>query len=199
MTIILALAGGSLFVFRGNDSRTVNREAHTLSGLLEYARTEAITRQTYVWVGLKTSDDGGGGETDVGAVYSKDGTGTNVDPSNLAPLCPLVRLDHARLASRNALKPATLALFDQATVSLAQNTQGISFLLGTTEFAASTLTFTPSGGVLLKGAAGPDDGYDAFIDVSFRQTKGRVVAVDASEAALLVDGSNGTVRILQSK
>ena len=178
-------------------SQTISKGAHDLVAFLEFARTEAITRQTYVWVGLITEQNTNRSDIAVAAVYSKDGTGSNVNAANLTLLARTINIPFARLVPRAELKPAMRELFGRPTNGILGNLAGISFKAGNREFQQCTLTFTPRGEVLLKGQAGPDDGFDDYIDLNFRQTKGLTSAPDAEEISLMVNGSNGTVKILR--
>jgi prepilin-type N-terminal cleavage/methylation domain-containing protein len=178
-------------------SQTVGKSAHELAALLELARTEAITRQTYVWVGLQAESQTGRNGIIAAAVYSKDGTGGNVTVANLVPLTRAISIPFTRLVLRSELKSAMQELFGRPSVGLLENREGISFTAGNRQFTQCTLTFTPDGEALLKGAAGPDDGFDECIDVNFRLAKGQTTVPNAEEVSLTVNGANGTVKILR--
>jgi prepilin-type N-terminal cleavage/methylation domain-containing protein len=179
-------------------SRGAGQAAYDMAGLLELARSEAVTRQTYVWVGFQTVTNGGNAELLAGAVASLDGTGTNTAAANLRGLTRVLRVRSTTLGGWNDLKPATQALFTQATpASVATNSGGPAFSIGGAAFTGRTLLFTPRGEALLTGAPGLYDGYTPFIGVGLRQTRGTTVPPDAEDAAVLVDGSTGTVRILR--
>ena len=178
-------------------AKTLDRGTYDLAGLLEQARNEAVTRQTYVWVGIKPVPTAHGLEIQVAIVCSKDGTGTNTDPSNLANLSKVFHLSNLSLVAWSGLKASTQNLFTNATpVSVSSNVAGIAFTSGQTQFQGTTLTFTPGGEVLLKGAAKSTDGFNEWIDVSFRLAHGTTVAPGADDASVLIEGATGSVKIV---
>lgn len=180
-------------------SGKMTQGAYEAGGLLEFARNEALGRQTYVWVAFQNVETSSGAEVRMAAAYSADGSGTNTASDNLLPLSRVLRIPDAVLSSWNDLKANTRGLWNSdAPQSVASNREGVVFSVGGTRFdAGSTLTFTPRGEVLLKGDAGPHDGYNPEIDVSFRQVRGSHAAVDADDVALLVDGPTGAVQTLR--
>jgi type II secretory pathway pseudopilin PulG len=184
-----------------SQGRNFTRAATDISALLELARTEAVARQTYVWVGLEPVTKDQNATLVLGAVYSRDGTGTNIAAGNLAPLSKIVRFVGVAPVSWKDLRNDTKALYTNATPSsVLDNKDGISFTLSEISFSGGqTLTFTPRGEALLKGGVGPDDGYPEAIDISFRQANGTVVRAGADEAALVVEGATGTVKTVRVK
>ncbi len=147
-------------------TRGVGQAAHEISAILELARAEAVTRQTYVWVGLQTATNGGVSEVIAAAVSSRDGTGTNIQATNLNALTRVLRMRNAALGGWNELKPETTALFSQATpVGVLTNSGGPSFQVGGQAFLGQTLVFTPRGEASLRGAPGVYDGYTPYIGV----------------------------------
>lgn len=197
--VLLAMATGpAVSAIAG--ARGVNRTAYEISGLLEFARAEAVTRQTYVWVGFKNATNNGSQELQMAAVASRDGSGTNVASANLMSLGRIIRGKNVALSSWADLKTATRGLMPAGTKlsSLSASSDGISFQVGTNRFdTGKTITFTPRGEALLTGTSGPNDGYEPLIDVSFRQSWGSVVPPNADDAAILVDGATGAVRTLK--
>jgi prepilin-type N-terminal cleavage/methylation domain-containing protein len=176
----------------------VRQGAYDIAGLLELARSEAVARQTYVWVGFGTTNTSGRDELIAAAVYSRDGTGTNSVASNLASMVKILRVPNAGLVRWNDLKAATKGYFTNGTPSsLATNTTGIAFTFGQSQFQSKTLTFTPRGEVLLKGSVSPDDGFVPTVDISFRQIRGGVVQPDADDASILLDGATGMPKIVR--
>lgn len=185
-----AIAGG----------HAVNQAAYDVSGLLEFARAEAVTRQTYVWVGFKSTNVSGNLELQMAAVASRDGSGTNTSAANLMSLSRVLRAKNISLARWTDLKSATRDLLTNAPAvsSLSVNTAGVSFQVGANRFdTGNSITFTPRGEALLQGSAGPNDGYDRLIDVSLRQSRGTTVLPEADDAAVIVDGAAGTIRTLK--
>ena len=181
-----------------NQSQSLTRGASDLSLLLEYARTEAVARQTYVWVGAEKIDLSGRPGLAFGAVYSKDGTGTNLAAANLAPLNRAFQVAGVVMVPWGDLRTSTRTTYSGPTpASVATNTAGVPFQLGAQSFTGKTLTFTPRGEALLTGSVTPDEGYSEAIDISLRQTKGPAVQPDSDDLALLITGSTGIVRLIR--
>ena len=182
-------------------SQKLAQGAHDMASLLELARSEAVGRQTYVWVAFENVQTSLGREVRAVAVESVDGSGTNTSEANVSPLSRVLVIPDAALASWEELKESTRGLEDNLTpASVAKNESGMAFSVGRTRFSSGTpLTFTPRGEVLLKAAAGPHDGYNPQVDVSLRQARGTEVVSGADDAAILVDGATGAIRILRER
>ncbi len=176
----------------------INQAAYDVAGMLEFARAEAVTRQTYVWVGFQNTNVNGSLELQMAAVASRDGSGTNTASSNLLNITKIFRLKNTSLSKWTDLKSSTQDLLTNATTSVMENNSGVIFQVGANRFnSRSSITFTPRGEALLKGSTGPNDGYENLIDISFRQARGTTVLPDADDAAVVVDGAAGTIRTLK--
>lgn len=203
MAIFALLSALSISAFSGiSSSHTTGRAAYDLAGLLEFARSEAATRQTYVWVGVENAVDGdGNSEVIAGAVYSLDGTGMNTSQSNLGALSKIIRVRNSKLIAWNNLNSAVKAQLTNTTVlptDITNNTAGIAFAIGPVQFSSkSTITFTPRGEVLRQGSVGPDDTFDPSLAISFQATRGKVTPQNAEEASVIVNGATGRCRILR--
>jgi len=180
-------------------ARGVSRAAYDVAGLLELARSEAVSRQTYVWVGFETNQAPEGLELRMAAVASRDGSGTNTMEANLLPLTKVIKVRQTALSRWSDLKSPTRDLAPQGTpTDVSTHTGGIPFTVGSTAFEnGRTVTFTPRGEIVLKGAVGPYDGYTTLAAVSLRQARGAEVLPDADDAAVLIDGPTGAVSTLR--
>jgi prepilin-type N-terminal cleavage/methylation domain-containing protein len=185
-------------------ARNLTQNIDQLSGMLEVARNEAITRDTYVWVGIQSMTANGNSGLQVAAVASIDGTGNNTGSSNLIGVAKVVMLENVMLCAWSSLKATTRALSTSyfsvpiAPLSLANNVNGISFQSGSTEFNQKTsITFTPRGQALLPGAVSIATGYDPYIDVSLRETNRTQIPVNAEDTSIVIDGSTGAIQILR--
>lgn len=177
----------------------VTRAAYDVAGLLEFARSEAVARQTYVWVGFEMTESGGTREVSMGAVASRDGSGTNTAAANLVPITRLARARNAALIGWSELSSGIRdSAPTPAPTSLSTNSGGITFQLAAQDFSSGrTLTFTPRGECLLTGSVGMYDGYEPSIALGLRQTHGTTVAGDENDAAVLVDGPTGSITTLR--
>jgi len=88
-------------------SRGIGTAASQISSALELAKSTAVSRNTYVWVGLATvANEEGNLETCVGVMMSKDGTSTSTT-ANLTAVSKLTAIEHVALANASDL-PASL-------------------------------------------------------------------------------------------
>lgn len=180
-------------------SRGVTEAAANVAGLLEFARNEAVTRQSFVWVALQEATNNGSLEVQMAAVYSADGS-TN-GGGNLTPLSRVLTVKNTGLSEFSALKTETKALYGGgATVKeLFTSNEGIKI----TNFPASqflnkaTITFTPRGEAMLKGTPLSTDGFDSVIGVGFVPARGTVKYPQPDDAGVILDGSTGMARILR--
>ncbi len=174
-------------------SRGVTKGLDDLASLLEFARSEAVGRQTYVWVGFENASDEGTSELRAVAVASKDGS-VNAKAANLLTLTKVAHIRNIVLTDWSSLKVQTRSLAPgNQSVSVDSNPNSIPLQVGAASFTKS-LTFTPRGEALLAGNPDANTPYDNVIDVSLRQTQGLHVPENGEDAALLLDGGTGTLR-----
>lgn len=88
-------------------SRGISSAASQISSALELAKSTAVSRNTYVWVGLATvTNEEGNLETCVGIMMSRDGTSSSTT-TNLTAVTKLTSIEHVALANASDL-PASL-------------------------------------------------------------------------------------------
>ncbi len=190
-----------------SSSHGVGQGAHDVASLLELARSEAVARQTYVWVGFQNTNMGGAYGIVAGAVFSRDGSGTNTNSTNLAGLSRAIQMRGVTLTNWSGLNSQTASLFNNevssassSLSSVGSSGNGLNFTLGKAAFASRhSITFTPSGEAMLSASVTQDDGFVPYIDVSLKLNRGEYVAADAEDASVVVDGATGSVRILRVK
>lgn len=172
-------------------SQGVNQGLYDVAGLLELARNEAITRQAYVWVGFDNKTVDGQSVLCMAAVCAKDGSANS---TSLVRLTRVIQVRNAILVNWSSLKPETRAIISGSNpVSVADNqTSLVPGAMG--EVLQKSITFTPRGEALLSSSPNSTTPYDTRIDLSFRQTKGTLVLANADDAAVIIDGSTGTLR-----
>jgi Tfp pilus assembly protein FimT len=177
-------------------ARGLSRGAYDTATLLELARSEAVTRRTYVWVGFQNTTATAEPELRVGAVFSRDGT-SDSSSTNLQSLARVLHLKQTALTPWSDLKATTRALMSGTTPeSIASNTTGISFTTGVFSFAQATVTFTPMGQALLSGTPTSTDGYVPLMDISLRHRQGQTIRDLADDAAIILNGATGTPAVL---
>lgn len=167
-----------------------------LNGLLEFARSEAVTRQTYTWVGVKETNVGGSLELQMTVAYSMDGT-TN-GGSNIRPLSRVMKARNTGLVAYASLKQETrdIAGSNSSTKEFMTSTQGATVKVGNAVFT-NTITFSSRGEAMLKGAPDIFDGFDRWIGLGIVPTRGLDKTSAKEDAGIVLDGSTGMSRILR--
>ncbi len=180
-----------------------------VASLIELARTEAMARNTYVWVGFANLGPNSTGNTSgldtvaAAAFASPDGTAT----SSLAPIsltktlrAPGLRLvdgswTSSELSSDLKTKltaekytegtrtPAPVPLADNPTNRTGLTQNGITF--------NKTLTITPQGQMMLKPQPTGTDGFNFVISLGLQR---RPVSASPDDAALWLYGGSGQIR-----
>jgi len=178
-------------------SRGLGAAVDQSAALLELARNEAITRQSYVWVAIKEEAVDGTLEAQMAAFYSADGT-TNGAAANIVPLVKTQRIRGVGLVRFSDLRLETRNLWSANRVpnELLTNSTGLVFLvLPQTPFTnKNTITFTPRGEMMLLGQPGVNDGFDRAVALGFVPARGTTKLTNTDDAAIVLDGSTGTVR-----
>lgn len=184
-----------------SQSRSIAQGIYQVAGILELARNEAVTKQTYTRVSFQQVTNNGRSEVLMAAVRSLDGSGTNVAPANLREITRVVRFPSAQLTSWGQLMPATREAGDTmlgrtvSPISLANVAGALSFKVGTTDFSGPSITFTPRGEAIAAPVVDTTTGYSDYLDISFRQTRGLTESSD--EAAVLLDGATGALLVVR--
>ncbi len=165
--------------------------------MLKLARNEAVARQTYVWVGFEAV---GTDEVRVACVGAVDQDGSNTQASNLFYIGKVLGVRGVSLVEWSGLRQATRdAAASQystaiAPVSVANAGGGVEFQTRNVSFdQRKSITFTPRGQAMVEGVVTADSGYDRYIDVSFRQTKGAA----GEEASVVINGATGGMEVIR--
>lgn len=194
IAIVGLLASFAIPAFNSiGQARGVTEAAYQLAAAVELSRSEAISRQTFVWLGLQQQTNSGNLDLRIGMVYSKDGT-PNTNATNLQPI------GRALLLQRVGMVGVTSAGFDVGTnlagaVDLSGYTGGMTFHSGQAEFTSRcSVTFTPLGEVTTNATPTATDGFDPRIVIGLRQARGTAL-VTSNDIAISVDGSVGTANI----
>ncbi len=164
-------------------ARGVSEAAYQVSGAIELARSEAISRQTYVWLGLQEQTNSGNRDLRVGIVYSKDGS-TNSNTNNLQPIGRALLVQWVGLTNSTGVpgSPGELAGFNG----------GISFDIGQ---AASftdrrSITFTPLGEVMTNPSPTPSSAFDPLLAIGLATARGTQLGSN-NVVSIAIDGSVG--------
>ena len=174
-------------------ARGVSEAAYQITAAVELARSEAVSRQTFVWMGLQPQTNSGNLDLRVGLVYSKDGT-TSTAAANLAPI------GRPLLLQRVGMVGVGSAGFDVGTnlsgaANLSDFTGGMTFQIGQASFLnRSTFTLTPLGEATTNATPASTAGFDPRIAVGLRQARGTTL-IPGNDIAVVIDGSVGTPTI----
>lgn len=163
-------------------ARTATDAAYSITGAVELARAEAISRKTFVWLGLQTNrSTSGTPQVSMGLVFSRDGT-ANVDRINLQPLNRVIVLDQV------GLFPPSISPRDPTAVTGQQ--PGVDFTVGGQLFSQAILTFTPEGEVTTNATPSATQGFTPMVGVGLRAMSGDVPDHD-NPVDVVIDGSTG--------
>lgn len=189
IAIIALLAAFAIPAFNSiGQARGVTEAAYQVAAAVELARSEAITRQTYVWLGLQPQTNSGNLDLRIGLVYSKNGSATG-SATNLQPIGKSVLIQRTALVDPTGWGVTevgtNLGMFSSFPAS-----GGLTFSIGNTTFQGRTVTFTPLGEVTTKAAPTATDGFDPRIAVGLRQTRGTTLMTN-NDIAIGIDGSVG--------
>jgi prepilin-type N-terminal cleavage/methylation domain-containing protein len=220
MSAAVGPAFNSMLTARGIESGSSNA-----ADFLEMARNEAMTRQTYVWVGITGTNSSGNDALEMAAAYSADdsgsaeGTGTNV-----IPFTKVMQVQNVAIVPWTSLSANTRNAWSGGASSTAyfqdlnlantgptvqeSGTSNFSFTAGSTKFGGGSgyvLLYTPEGQVLFTAAASGTTPYGNattsgtayFYDIALRPANGTTVSTTSSnDAAVIVDAATGATTIL---
>jgi len=195
IAIIGLLAASAVPAFQSiSQSRGIGDAAYQVAAAVELARSEAISRQTYVWMGLQPVTDSGGTSLFLGMVYSKDGSGTNTNPTNLQPLTKPIMLQRVGISDPSNLTNVTTSDVLQGLGSFSALSDGLPFSIGRMTNSNRSITFTPAGEVVTQAAPTSTTAFEPRIGVGLSQSRG--TTLDLSNSVLVViDGSVGSATI----
>jgi len=169
--------------------------AYKIADAVELARSEAVARRTFVWLGLQDATNFGNRNLRLGVVYSKDGS-TNTSAANLQAISRPVLLERVGLVG-SADTGTNNARYATAT-ALANNSAGATFSVGSQSFSNKTITFTPTGEAMLAGLPTATTGFDFQILIGLRGFRGTTEATN-NDIAVVVDGSAGIPAIFRKQ
>ena len=179
----------------------VGQAAADVNGILELARSEAVTRQTYVWAAFRETPNAGVLEVQMALAGSIDGT-PNAAGTNLAALSRVVRARNVGLADWAGLKAETRALLTNATTPVdLGTTAGIIYTnLPQAKFTNTTITFTPRGEAMLAGSPASTNGFTPLMAIGIVPSRGdQKDTTKKDDSAVVLDGSTGMACVLRSQ
>lgn len=196
ISLLIALAPPALTSLLG--AGNMNRSVDQLSAVLDLSRSEAIGKDTYVWLGLQNATVNGNSAVQLAAVKSLDGS-PNLAASNIEPISRQVILPSTKLVSLSGLSAllqskisADAGSGTMLDISSASSPQ--SFQAGNQTFTTLIL-FTPEGEALVPQASATTTTtpFVPHILIALRTARGtQLPASDANGAAILLNGGNSS-------
>jgi Tfp pilus assembly protein FimT len=189
-------------------SRGIGTATSQISSALELAKSTAVSRSTYVWVGFATvTNTAGNLETCVGIMMSKDGTSTSTT-TNLTAVSKLTAIENVALAGPTEI-PTVLRTKLPSDVAGPASSYAGSFTtsVGTFDFKKSNvtsgkITFPNNATILIspQGEIIASVGSQSFVPqvmIGLTQSrKATSLGADASDGAVLVFyGGTGSIRV----
>lgn len=185
IAIVGLLATFSIQAFSSiGQARGATEAAYQISNAVETARVEAITRNTFVWLGLQPQTNSGNMDLRVGIVFSRDGT-PNPAPVNLQPVGRSVLIQRVGLVNAAGVANVPPPLAEMANYSA-----GATFDIGPVRFSGCTLAFSPLGEVIRAASPSPNVGFEPRIGIGLAQMRGMTQSTN-NQSAVLIDGSVG--------
>lgn len=129
-------------VFSITSASRVSEAANVISSAVERARSEAVTRRTYVWLALQEENNDQLRGIRVGMVASGDGT-TNTNTANLIPLAASQLLKGVGFDNSAV---SILGIPGANPVLISDCSSGLNFSIGKRSFVQGrSMTFMPQG------------------------------------------------------
>ena len=175
-------------------ARGITEAAYQIAAGVELARSEAVARKTFVWLGVQNQTNFGNVDLQLGLAYSRDGS-INTNAANLQPLGRPSLIQRVGLVSTSSLDSGISLPSDSVDLS----TQSVGSLpIGNKNFADTIITFTPSGEALLALTPDNSTGFEESIAIGMRGYRGTTPLAD-NDTAVLVDGSVAIPKIYQKQ
>jgi len=216
MAIMITLMGFVAPAFTGmKGAGDVTKAAYDIAGALENARSYAIAKNTYVWVGFfeesaaaSVPGTAGTGRVVVGAVASRDGTKI-YDPASpaalpgnsLVPVNKLVKLDNMHLKTFSAgtgtgggfdARPTVSGSGAQIGDDLASGASLTPFTTGQYKFTKA-IEFNPRGEARMNNAG---SSLQPVVEIGLQPAHGESAdTANKNVAAVQVTGVAGNVKI----
>lgn len=181
--------------------RDITSSAYGLHDLLEFARSEAMARNTYTWVGFANvpsthPGNGTGAPQVVAAVFcSQDGTPT-VGQSLIGALVKPLKFKNVKIVASSSLEQGVRDQLDAGTaLSLAAQSGSKSLPSAGGITFSHSITYTPQGLAMVKPEPSAQDGFDEAVDIGLVQMAGDTELPSPNDVCLRVSGASGTARI----
>jgi len=168
-------------------ARGASEGAYRLASAVEMARSEAIARQTFVWLALQKETNFGNLNLRIGMVASKDGS-ENSNATNLHPIGRSLLLQRVGMTMAAGVDVGIPLI---GVTEVLTNFQGVEFSIGNAEFSdRRSVTFTPLGEVMILASPHASNGFDSRLAIGLREARGTNLMTN-NDIAIVIDGSVG--------
>lgn len=216
MAIVVLLASLMTPAFNVlSSSGTLSKSASDISGVLEQARTYAMGKSTYVYVGIQEVDQvsptasNGIGRLALAMIASKDGTrpytnspGTLTANTNTTPIGKVRYFENLHLTNAESLVSGTnmTGRPSNNVVDLSTNYSTVTFnwTNGSAKYAfTQVVEFDPQGVARVQNASTYSPAIQNYIELALIPTHGNIAPakVPANQAAVQINGLTGAVRV----
>lgn len=208
-------------ILRGKE---ITRAANDIAGAIELARSEAMSKNTYVRIAFENAVVNGHWQLQVGAVRSLDGTLANTGSSNFRPVMKVQKFDNVALVNFSNIQKGGSGVADMLTSAAANGAPAIAddpmFAVKNVIFQGLTinnqyqaLIITPQGEAISSAAPGT---FLTQVLIGFRRTVGApktttgvpttqqggelspcLVSADPDKVALVFYGGTGHTRLFR--
>lgn len=198
ISLIMALAPPAFTGLLG--AQNITTSSDQVSAMLDFARSEAASKDTYVWLGFENTTADGSNALRLLAVRSVDGS-SNLTSTNFLPASKQLLLRSTQLVSLSSL-PASLqakvatAVGSATMLDLSSAGTAQSFQSGTETYTPLVL-FTPEGEALVpqSTATTVTTPFVPYILIALRSVKGtQLPANDANGAAIVLNGGTSSLQ-----
>jgi len=191
--------------FSWNGTPQFETSVNGVQNLLSLAQTQAVARDTYVWVGFTTNYPSLTGLPQLtgAAIYSADGTATSTPG---VPLTKAYRWTSVHVTSSASVYAGVNTSLPPASnltnlTSAPTPPTGLFPAIGSlpANFATWSITFTPQGEALLTQSTAPtaQTGYQPAIDIGLQKVRGNILPPAAGypdDIVLRLYGGSGKIR-----
>jgi len=166
------------------EGQGMKRAITVISGTLEVARSEAMAKSTWVWVGFADTTTNNAAQMTILSMASRDGTSSSA-PDNLIPLSKVQHIDNVKILTDSVVTN---------TQPLGANTAGYSFSSTVAGqpfgFTNTVIAFSPQGEALIQ----TNESIPAWVEVGVREMKG-ATPITNKTASVRVSGVSGQVMV----
>lgn len=173
-------------------SKGVAKAVENTTEILGLARTEAMSRRTYVYVAFLNTTSFGNSELLIGAVASLDGS-TDTSASNLRPIAKALKVERTMLTP--GIPSQVSGLVSNPAFGMSNTVDLPAFTVGDVDFQGATdgIIFSPNGEAL---SAATSKTFLPNVDFGLVATKGTTPQTNDGAAVRYLGGS-GNIQVFR--